>query len=856
MTETHERNLAQALYHASRGWASFPLFGVVEADDGTLMCSCGQGPACDRPAKHPACAHGFKDATTNEAELRAFFENSRYRNVGLATGRLSGIDVVDVDPRNGGTEAWQEFLAMFPETRTDTYTVASGADGLHLYFLHPPGQELRGEQMMLNGVDFKADGGYVVAPPSQHESGGYYRTINDAPLLPLPESILAMLKSGVRPEGLTHSPRGAFSSAGISSARQREILEDPTCLREGERDTFFTFTARDLIRAGKTPQEAIDTLGRVYDLMPDKGQFSIEKVADKIRRALNDVPEDERRNPQLNAHFQLIANAMLEPIAPVPPTAVLPPPITIGRDDEIVEATIVEEYFTGPTSNDLVPYQPSIAELYEATRRELPAEILHHWNGELSQDWDASARGLADLCNLQYGELIRYVRQTEKWLLWLPNELRWHEDAAIEVRGLIQGSVDSLKLVALTEEDDETRDNLLGFSRSMSWPHGITAVLTTLQTDHVVDQEQLNAQAQAMPTENGVIDPSYGVGHDYDDVRVHPLGPEWLFTKSTRFRHEVASLSLPRARFWTRSLDRWFPNPDIKEFAQRLMGYAVFGRGQEKAFVIAHGPRDSGKSAFFNNLAFLLRDFAVQISPEALVTSRFENEAQYGLAHIAGARLYVSSELKAGAKLNSALIKRLSSGGSDTVRARAMRQDFIDIIPQGLLAIMTNYVPQDDQLDEALWGRTIILPFEGSFPANDPETVKDAQLQQLLMAEREGILQWLVEGYANYVALGLRRPRAIDNMVASVKQEQDWATPFIGEWLEPDPEEKVLCRDVRLAYEVWCHDTGDEPQHLYYWRQTMRDALTIPKRGAAGRHYYYGWKMKRQLDTLPEGWNP
>jgi putative DNA primase/helicase len=391
----------------------------------------------------------------------------------------------------------------------------------------------------------------------------------------------------------------------------------------------------------------------------------------------------------------------------------------------------------------------------------------------------------------------------------------------------------------------------------MSWPHSINAVLTTLQTDHVIEQSDLNAQAQALPVENGVIDPSSGVGHDYDDILVHPLHPRWLFTKGTRLRHEVAALSLPRARFWARSLDRWFPNPEVKEFAQRIMGYAVFGRGQEKVFVIAHGQRDSGKSAFFNNLAYLLRDFAVQISPEALIASKYENEAQYGLAHIAGARLYVSSELKAGTRLNSALIKRLSSGGSDTVRARAMRQDFIDIIPQGLLAIMTNYVPQDDQLDEALWGRTIILPFEGRFPANDPETVKDAQLQQLLIAEREGILQWLVEGYANYVALGLRRPRAIDTIIASVKQEQDWATPFIGEWLEEgSPEDKVLCRDARLAYEVWCHDTGDEPILLYRWRETMRDRLAIPKRGTAGRHYYFGWKMKRQLDTLPEGWTP
>lgn len=837
-------------------------------DDGeTFSCACSLGANCDnRAAKHPACAHGHKDATTDEAVLRSFFEHARYRNVGLATGQVSNLAVIDIDPRNGGAEAWQEYCAMFPSMRTDTYTVATGNGGLHLYFTIPQGEQVDSVNGLLLGVDLKADKGYVVAPPSTHISGEQYRTVSPVDLLPLPEPILAMLRSGQRPAGLTRTPAGPIQAQGMTSARQREIMADPSALREGERDIFFTFTARDLVRAGRSPQECLDELGRVFDLMPDKHGFSITDVADKIQRALNYVPEDERRNPQLTAWFDLIHNQISSTGTPAtePPSAeeAGPEPAIYGSSDDVpVLGEVVDDPFPPfpeqpGTGTELVPgMQPTMVELYEATRRELPGEVMHHWQGELPDNWEASARGLADLANLQYGELIRFVRDTEDWLLWRPKELRWQSDASIEIRGLIQGTIDSLKLVALATEDDEDRNNLLGFSRSMSWPHSINSVLTTLQTDHVIDQRHLNNRTQALPLENGIIDPTF-VGDSYDDVPVYPLEPQWLFTKSTKLRHEHSAYSLKVAAFWKRSLERWFPDPAVREFAQRLMGYAVFGRGQEKVFVIAHGARDSGKSAFFNNLAFLLDDFAVQISPESLIATRYENEAQYGLAHIAGARLYVSSELKANTHLNSALIKRLSSGGSDTVRARQMRQDFIEIVPQGLLCIMTNYIPQEDQLDDALWGRTVILPFMGNFPADDPETVKDAQLQQLLIANRAGILEWLVTGYANYTAKGLRRPSAIDELVREVKDEQDWGSPYLDTWIEVADDERLLCRDAWLAYEVWCRDTGDEPVTRQKFNLAMRDRLGQSRRGTGGQRYYHGVKLKRPLDTMPAGWNP
>ena len=58
-------------------------------------------------SKLPACAHGITEATTDEAQIRAWWRHHPDRNVGVACGAASGIVVVDIDPRNGGTESYE-----------------------------------------------------------------------------------------------------------------------------------------------------------------------------------------------------------------------------------------------------------------------------------------------------------------------------------------------------------------------------------------------------------------------------------------------------------------------------------------------------------------------------------------------------------------------------------------------------------------------------------------------------------------------------------------------------------------------------------------------------------------------------
>jgi DNA-binding MarR family transcriptional regulator len=112
-----------------------------------------------------------KDASNDEAVIRGWWSAWPDANVGLATG--NGLVVLDVDPRNGGLTsitATQQANGALPAT----VRVLTGGGGEHLYY-RAPGQVRGGQGLLGSGIDIKGEGGYVIAPPSLHESGEIYR---------------------------------------------------------------------------------------------------------------------------------------------------------------------------------------------------------------------------------------------------------------------------------------------------------------------------------------------------------------------------------------------------------------------------------------------------------------------------------------------------------------------------------------------------------------------------------------------------------------------------------------------------------------------------------------------------------
>src|SRR5262245_4905379 len=198
--------LATSLAFARHGHAVFPVNWPVE-HRGRLICSCDserRGRPCGNPAKHPygkLAPNGLRSATVESGIIKHWWGYlAPQANLAVVTDHLV---VIDIDPRHGGDESFQ---ALEREHEIPpTWRTLTGGGGEHVLFACPDGVEISNvvaEQMakppLGRGIDVRARGGYIVAPPSRHISGRSYAWSvdhhpQDVPLAATPEWLIARL---------------------------------------------------------------------------------------------------------------------------------------------------------------------------------------------------------------------------------------------------------------------------------------------------------------------------------------------------------------------------------------------------------------------------------------------------------------------------------------------------------------------------------------------------------------------------------------------------------------------------------------------------------------------------------------
>jgi putative DNA primase/helicase len=182
---------AEAKALAAKGRRVFPVHWL-KADG---MCSCPKGAKCESPGKHPRISEWQKLASTEESWLKGWFMRQwPGANIGILTGEESGVCVVDIDLKSGGDVSLMELCDRHGIIWPETLTVLTGSGGFHYYFQFPKGLDLRNTSGKLGrGIDTRANGGFVVAPPSLHASGNRYKWVNNSEPAPLPDLLLKLL---------------------------------------------------------------------------------------------------------------------------------------------------------------------------------------------------------------------------------------------------------------------------------------------------------------------------------------------------------------------------------------------------------------------------------------------------------------------------------------------------------------------------------------------------------------------------------------------------------------------------------------------------------------------------------------
>ena len=257
MIDDAESGVDAALDYARDGFAVLPLQATCDG-----RCSCGR-EACTSPGKHPRTSHGVHDATTDADTIRSWWDQWPDANVGIATGKASGVIVIDIDIDAGHGKDGPlsiEHLEAEHGKLPDTVRGETGGGGYHLFFECPP-EVVRSRVGLRPGVDVRGENGYVVAPPSTHVSGGRYEweassSISDVTPAPMPDWLLDELRAtstngshradapawtahgspipiGRRNVALT-SMAGAMRAVGFDETTMRDALlsHNATCCEE------------------------------------------------------------------------------------------------------------------------------------------------------------------------------------------------------------------------------------------------------------------------------------------------------------------------------------------------------------------------------------------------------------------------------------------------------------------------------------------------------------------------------------------------------------------------------------------------------------------------------------------------
>lgn len=220
---------AALIYAKDYHLAVLPLHSIVDG-----ACTC-KNPECHSPGKHPRTENGLHEASLDEQQITKWWHTWPNANIGVATGSISGIFVIDIDGEDGEEtfSLLEEELGDLPET----WISLTGGGGRHIVFKHPGNVQIKNRVNLAPAVDIRGDGGYIVVPPSNHSSGKEYAWElsshpKDVSLALCPESWMRMILSGPEshapvelPEVFPQGSRNALMFSLACSLRARGLSE-------------------------------------------------------------------------------------------------------------------------------------------------------------------------------------------------------------------------------------------------------------------------------------------------------------------------------------------------------------------------------------------------------------------------------------------------------------------------------------------------------------------------------------------------------------------------------------------------------------------------------------------------------
>lgn len=437
--------------------------------------------------------------------------------------------------------------------------------------------------------------------------------------------------------------------------------------------------------------------------------------------------------------------------------------------------------------------------------------------------------GNAERTARRHGSDLRWCEAWGSWLAW--TGARWERDQRGEITRRVIDTIRQLGAEAAVTSDEGRRRALLAHALRSESAGKVEAAAKLLrsQVSIAVIPAELDADPWLANAPNGAIDLRTG--------GLRRARREDLCTKLVGCAYDPAA----EAPAWRAFIELVQPDPEVRAFIQRLVGYSLTGVIREHVLPIHWGTGGNGKGTFTETILRALGDYARQLPTEILL-SRTGDPHPTERASLFGVRFASASELPKGRSLNENLVKQLTGG--DTISARFMNRDFFEFEPTHKMWVSTNNKPSIKETSNGIWRRVLLVPW--TFTAAAPDT----ELPTRLRGELPGVLRWIVEGCVAWQERGLDPPESVRAATDEFRDECDVVGQFLAERCTTVPAYagatlRENATTLYKAYVAWCEGRGNKPETLTAFGLRLGEKYPAKKSGVV-------WRMGIRLKTDAE----
>lgn len=420
---------------------------------------------------------------------------------------------------------------------------------------------------------------------------------------------------------------------------------------------------------------------------------------------------------------------------------------------------------------------------------EFSFDFIHEDVAEVAEDkpkrkFKLTEMGNAERIAYEYGHVIKYINDIG-WFIW--DGKRWKVDTKKEIERI---TAKVLRSLSKSEDEAEAKWSRMCERRNirMNSIKDLMPLVPGERTDFDKHKYLLNV-------ENGIVDLKTGKLQQHD----RELG----LTKITNIAFDENA----KCPEWLKFLDQIFLGDQaLVEYMQRLIGYSLTGDISEQIMMFLVGGGSNGKSTFINTIKDLMGDYGKQAKSDTFIKKK-ESGANNDIARLVGSRFVSAIESEEGEKLADSFVKQITGG--EPVLARFLRQEFFEFIPEFKVFFTTNHKPIIGGLDEGIWRRVKLIPFNLSLPAHK----RDKRLPEKLSLEMPGILNWAIEGCMKWQWDGLKEPKVVAEATGKYKDDMDILAPFLDEICYVEERENasimIEAKELYNVYERWCFNSGE-----------------------------------------------